>query len=149
MINRGLLMPEDERARRQAALYKVVTTHTSHTWAAILIRMLLSQIGTENTAHQTPYMEQSKLEASYNAASRRLLLFDYDVRSVLRTSYMDTDRCFFFGRFNRELSLPSSKPQAWPFLQSMPSRPWNDFLRTQRIWYTLSLAATVGSWSNI
>ncbi|KIM27999.1 glycosyltransferase family 20 protein [Serendipita vermifera MAFF 305830] len=66
------------RARRQAALYKVVTTHTSHTWAAILVRMLLSQIGTENTAHQTPYMEQSKLEASYNAAARRLLLFDYD-----------------------------------------------------------------------
>jgi trehalose 6-phosphate synthase/phosphatase len=80
MINRGLLMPEDERARRQAALYKVVTTHTSHTWAAVLVRMLLSQIGTENTAHQTPFMEQNKLEASYNSAKRRLLLFDYDVR---------------------------------------------------------------------
>jgi trehalose 6-phosphate synthase/phosphatase len=80
MINRGLLMPEDERARRQAALYKVVTTHTSHTWAAVLVRMLLSQIGTENTAHQTPFMEQSKLAAAYNAAKRRLLLFDYDVR---------------------------------------------------------------------
>lgn len=78
MINRGLLMPEDERARRQAALYKVVTTHTSHTWAAVLVRMLLSQIGTENTAHQTPFMEQSKLEVSYNSAKRRLLLFDYD-----------------------------------------------------------------------
>ena len=80
MINRGLLMPEEERTRRQAALYKVVTTHTSHTWAAVLVRMLLSQIGTENAAHQTPFMEQSKLESAYNAASRRLLLFDYDVR---------------------------------------------------------------------
>ncbi|KAG8796999.1 threalose-6-phosphate phosphatase, partial [Serendipita sp. 398] len=71
-------MPEEERASRQAALYKVVTTHTSHTWAAILVRMLLSQIGTENMAHHTPYMDQSSLEKSYATASRRLLLFDYD-----------------------------------------------------------------------
>ncbi|KAG8752066.1 threalose-6-phosphate phosphatase, partial [Serendipita sp. 396] len=78
MINRALLMPEEERASRQAALYKVVTTHTSHTWAAILVRMLLSQIGTENMAHHTPYMDQSSLEKSYATASRRLLLFDYD-----------------------------------------------------------------------
>ncbi|CCA75087.1 related to trehalose-6-phosphate phosphatase [Serendipita indica DSM 11827] len=67
-----------KRASRQAALYKVVTTHTSHTWAAILVRMLLSQIGTENTAHQTPYMDQSALETAYKTAKRRLLLFDYD-----------------------------------------------------------------------
>jgi hypothetical protein len=80
MINRGLLMPEDERARRQEALYKVVTTHTSHTWAAILVRMLLAQVGSENTAHHTPAMEQETLEAAYKGAKRRLLLFDYDVR---------------------------------------------------------------------
>lgn len=80
MINRGLLMPEEERARRQEALYKVVTTHTSHTWASILVRMLLSQVGSENTAHHTPFMEQETLEAGYKSAKRRLLLFDYDVR---------------------------------------------------------------------
>jgi trehalose 6-phosphate synthase/phosphatase len=79
MINRGLLMPEDEREARQAALYKVVTTHTSHTWAAILVRMLLSQIGTENAAHQTPLLDQTALVTSYKNAKRRLLLFDYDV----------------------------------------------------------------------
>lgn len=72
-------MPEEERASRHAGLYKAVITHTSHTWAAVLVRMLLSQIGTENTAHQTPFMDQMALNAAYQNANRRLLLFDYDV----------------------------------------------------------------------
>ncbi|CAG8744107.1 1544_t:CDS:2, partial [Acaulospora colombiana] len=71
-------MPEDEREARQAALYKVVTTHTSHTWAAVLVRMLLSQIATEHSAHQTPLLEQTALVTSYKNAKRRLFLFDYD-----------------------------------------------------------------------
>lgn len=84
MIHRGLLMPEEERAIRQEALYKVVTTHTSHTWAAVLVRMLLSQIGSENTAHHTPFMDHEALLKSYHSAKRRLLLFDYDVSLVFR-----------------------------------------------------------------
>jgi trehalose 6-phosphate synthase/phosphatase len=72
-------MSEEEKAQRQAALYKVVTTHTSHTWAAILVKMLLGHLGTENTAHQTPFMDQERLSASYHSAKKRLLLFDYDV----------------------------------------------------------------------
>lgn len=73
-------MSEAEKTQRQAALYKVVTTHTSHTWAAILVKMLLGQLGTENTAHQTPFMDQEKLTSAYHSAKKRLLLFDYDVR---------------------------------------------------------------------
>jgi hypothetical protein len=76
-------MPEEERASRHAGLYKAVITHTSHTWAAVLIRMLLSQIGMENTAHQTPFMDQGLLDTAYHNAKRRLLLFDYDVRFLL------------------------------------------------------------------
>ena len=72
-------MSEEEKAQRQAALYNVVTTHTSHTWAAILVKMLLGQLGTENTAHQTPFMDQEKLTSAYHSARKRLLLFDYDV----------------------------------------------------------------------
>lgn len=87
MINRGLLMPEEERIRRQKALYKVVTTHTSHTWAAVLVQMLLSQIGSENTAHQTPLLDQDALIGSYHSAKKRLLLFDYDV-SVAACRYL-------------------------------------------------------------
>ncbi|KAG2132110.1 glycosyltransferase family 20-domain-containing protein [Suillus clintonianus] len=34
-MNRGLVISEEEKASRHAALHKVVTTHTSHTWAAV------------------------------------------------------------------------------------------------------------------
>jgi trehalose 6-phosphate synthase/phosphatase len=73
-------MPEAEKAQRQAALYEVVTTHTSHHWAAVLVKMLLSQISTENTAHKTPYLDLEMLSNTYHKATKRLLLFDYDVR---------------------------------------------------------------------
>ncbi|THH12060.1 hypothetical protein EW145_g216 [Phellinidium pouzarii] len=77
-INRGLLMPEEEKHTRHAKLYKSVTTQTSHTWAAMLVRMLLSQMGTEHTAHSTPFLSQEKLHSMYIKAQRRLFLFDYD-----------------------------------------------------------------------
>ncbi|KAG2147518.1 glycosyl transferase, partial [Suillus clintonianus] len=34
-MNRGLVISEEEKASRHAVLHKVVTTHTSHTWAAV------------------------------------------------------------------------------------------------------------------
>ena len=76
-------MPKSEKIARHAKLYKSVTTHTSHTWAAMLVRMLLSQIGTEHTAHSTPFLEKDKLIDAYRKAKRRLFLFDYDVRRLL------------------------------------------------------------------
>lgn len=79
-MNQGLIMSEEEKARRHDSLYRVVTTHTSHTWAAVLVKMLLTQINTENTARQTPFIPSDKLQASYHSAEKRLLLFDYDVR---------------------------------------------------------------------
>ncbi|KAF8591323.1 glycosyltransferase family 20 protein [Ramaria rubella] len=77
-INRGLLMSETEKQLRHAALYKVVTTHTSHHWATVLVKMLLSQISIENTAHQTPYLDTEKMEKTYHKVKKRLMLFDYD-----------------------------------------------------------------------
>lgn len=73
-------MSEGEKHLRHAALHKVVTTHTSHHWAAVLVKMLLSQICVENTAHQTPHLDMTMLRNAYNKARKRLLLFDYDVR---------------------------------------------------------------------
>ncbi|KAH6908364.1 trehalose-6-phosphate phosphatase [Coprinopsis sp. MPI-PUGE-AT-0042] len=77
-INKGLLMSPQEKARRHEKLYKVVTTHTSHSWAAVLAKMLLEQIGKQGLARQTPYIPKDQLLNLYNKASKRLFLFDYD-----------------------------------------------------------------------
>lgn len=73
-------MEEAEKITRQAALYDIVRTHTSHTWAAVLVKMLLSAIGNDNTARKTPELDRALLKSKYTSAKRRLLMFDYDVR---------------------------------------------------------------------
>ncbi|KAJ6470386.1 hypothetical protein C8R45DRAFT_937298 [Mycena sanguinolenta] len=81
-INEGLLMSEPEKLARHEALHKVVTTHTSHTWAAVLVKMLLGQLGGkicwQETARRTPYIPREVLESRYHAAKKRLFFFDYD-----------------------------------------------------------------------
>ena len=79
-MHRGLLMSDAERDARHAALYKVVTTHTSHTWAALLAHMLLRQLGQQNMARQTPRIAKGRLARAYRDAKKRLFLLDYDVR---------------------------------------------------------------------
>ena len=86
-INRGLTMSPEEKTERHDKMYKVVNTHTSHSWAATLVRMLLKQMGLENVmARQTPFMEKNRLEECYLKAKKRLFLFDYDVGSTRRKS---------------------------------------------------------------
>ncbi|KAF8727565.1 hypothetical protein AX14_007273 [Amanita brunnescens Koide BX004] len=77
-INRGLLMSQPEKEVRHAKLYKVVTTHTSHTWAAVLVKQLLSLLSNHNQARQTPYIPKDRLVAQYEKAKKRLFLLDYD-----------------------------------------------------------------------
>lgn len=72
-------MSPAEKAARHAKLYKVVTTHTSHSWASILVKQLLGQVGRQGMARQTPYIPRSQLQSSYASAKKRLFLFDYDV----------------------------------------------------------------------
>ncbi|KAJ8516825.1 hypothetical protein ONZ45_g5903 [Pleurotus djamor] len=77
-MNRGLLMSEAEKAERHRKLYKVVSTHTSHHWASVLVKMLLGQMGGEGQARQTPYIPREVLNQKYKDAKKRLFLFDYD-----------------------------------------------------------------------
>ncbi|KAF8644929.1 hypothetical protein AX16_008211 [Volvariella volvacea WC 439] len=77
-INRGLLMSEQEKATRHARLYKVVTTHTSHHWASVLVKKLLGQMSGQGQARQTPYIPREVLNGRYKAAKKRLFFFDYD-----------------------------------------------------------------------
>lgn len=60
-INKGLLMSPKEKAARQERLYKVVTTHTSHTWAAVLVKMLLGLMDGQGQACQTLYITKEEL----------------------------------------------------------------------------------------
>ncbi|KAG6901620.1 hypothetical protein C0995_009893 [Termitomyces sp. Mi166 len=75
-------MSSEEKARRQAKLYKVVTTHTSHTWGALLVKMLLGQVDGKGQARMTPYIPRERLLGEYERAGRgqgkRLFLLDYD-----------------------------------------------------------------------
>lgn len=80
-MHRGLTMPEEEKLARHSKLYKIVTTQTSHTWGAMLNKMLLEQLGRQNLAKQTPFIPKNQLESHYLSAKKRLFLFDYDVRS--------------------------------------------------------------------
>lgn len=77
-MHRSLTMSDEEKLRRHQQLYKTVTTHTSHTWAAILGKKLLERLGTTNMARQTPYIPKGELERHYLKAKKRLFLFDYD-----------------------------------------------------------------------
>jgi trehalose 6-phosphate synthase/phosphatase len=73
-------MSVEDKQARQSALHKVVTTHTSYNWAAMLVKKLLEQVGAENTAHNTPVLDRAEMGSLYEKATKRLLLFDYDVR---------------------------------------------------------------------
>ncbi|KAH7928571.1 trehalose 6-phosphate phosphatase [Leucogyrophana mollusca] len=77
-MNRGLLMSRPDKLSRHQKLHKVVTTHTSHTWAAVLVKMLLGQINGRNTARRTPFIPKEHLMEHYEKAAKRLFLFDYD-----------------------------------------------------------------------
>ncbi len=81
-------MSPAEKAARHAKLYKVVTTHTSHSWAAILVKQLLGQLGRQGMARQTPYIPKDLLEKAYATATKRLFLFDYDVSTFILESFV-------------------------------------------------------------
>jgi trehalose 6-phosphate synthase/phosphatase len=72
-------MTIEDKETRQSALYKIVTTYTSYSWASMLVKKLLQQVGAENTAHNTPVLDRSLMTSLYEKASKRLMLFDYDV----------------------------------------------------------------------
>jgi trehalose 6-phosphate synthase/phosphatase len=91
-MHRGLTMPDSEKATRHAALYKSVATHTSHVWAAQLVRMLLGVVGARGLAKSTPVLPQPTISAHYASARKRLFLFDYDgtLTPIVKTPSMAT-----------------------------------------------------------
>jgi trehalose 6-phosphate synthase/phosphatase len=78
-IHKGLTMSDAEKADRHKALLDSIVGHTSHTWAATVLRLLLENVGSEHTAHQTPALDLAKVQGHYKKANKRLMMFDYDV----------------------------------------------------------------------
>lgn len=77
-MNRGLTMSQAEKEDRNAKLLRVVTTQTSHTWAAMLVKTLLGVMGGQNMARQTPVLPTVSMLQAYKSASKRLFMCDYD-----------------------------------------------------------------------
>ena len=80
-IDYALGMSAEEKAERQQKLYEVVGTHTSQTWAGVLVSMLLGVVGSVvGKARRTPELDRAFMRERYEGAGKRLLMFDYDVR---------------------------------------------------------------------
>ncbi|KAK7047301.1 hypothetical protein VNI00_006532 [Paramarasmius palmivorus] len=82
-MHRGLTMSPEEKLERHTKLMKVVTTQTSHSWAAMLVKMLLNQLtgGSHGVARRTPELPRDLLKEKYDTkegTGKRLFLFDYD-----------------------------------------------------------------------
>ncbi|PWN92236.1 hypothetical protein FA10DRAFT_266032 [Acaromyces ingoldii] len=77
-INYALKMPHEERESRHDDLYHQVVSHTSHTWAASLVKLLVQRILGEQSAHFTPPLNRSLLVQRYKEAGKRMFLLDYD-----------------------------------------------------------------------
>jgi trehalose 6-phosphate synthase/phosphatase len=86
-INKGLSMSESEKHERHDILHDSIVGHTSHTWAATVLKQLLENVGGEHQAHQTPALDATKLTSAYKSAKKRLMLFDYDVCSGLLAAW--------------------------------------------------------------
>ena len=153
-INQGLLMDPAEKIERHAKLYKVVTTHTSHSWAAVLVKMLLGQMGLQGMARQTPYIPKEKLEGLYEKAKKRLFLFDYDVCYFfffirLSLSGSKIPLLLLLLNFLRELFHRLSKSHQQPSHLPKHSKRSRSYLLTREIWCTSFQEGIVRFWSSI
>ena len=128
-INRGLTMSDAEKAERHTALLDSIVGHTSHTWAATVLRLLLENVGSEHTAHQTPGLDLGKVQGMYKKANKRLLMFDYDVsfsslstELPLQQKQGDADMCLGHSNAHRQSPLASSPHRAHPFCHRQARR---------------------------
>ncbi|GAC96807.1 glycosyltransferase [Pseudozyma hubeiensis SY62] len=77
-IDYALRLTEEEKRARHDQLYHQVVMHTSHTWAAGLVKQLLTRLHNEHSAHLTPPLDRKEMVEKYRNAKKRLLLLDYD-----------------------------------------------------------------------
>ncbi|CDK28967.1 unnamed protein product [Kuraishia capsulata CBS 1993] len=77
-INECLLMPSSTKASLEQKLYAQVTNNTIQDWTSKFILHLLGTLKNTQNVKGTPYLNKPLVLNNYNAAHRRLFLFDYD-----------------------------------------------------------------------
>ncbi|KAJ1018909.1 hypothetical protein NDA16_004712 [Ustilago loliicola] len=77
-IDYALRLADEEKRARHDQLYHQVVMHTSHTWAAGLVKQLLTRLHSEHSAHLTPPLDRKEMVDNFRKAKKRLLLLDYD-----------------------------------------------------------------------
>ncbi|GAA5948627.1 hypothetical protein JCM3765_004948 [Sporobolomyces pararoseus] len=77
-INDCLTASMEERSERHALLHEAVMTQTAAVWAHTNILKLLESLQGEQATQNTAPLDLDAVVTKYKAASKRLLLFDYD-----------------------------------------------------------------------
>lgn len=77
-IDYGLKLNEKEKIERHDSLHHQVISHTSHSWAASLVKQVLVRLMSEHSAHFTPPLKRELMVQQFKKANKRLLLLDYD-----------------------------------------------------------------------
>lgn len=77
-IDYALRLTDEEKRARHDQLYHQVVMHTSQTWAAGLVKQLLTRLQSEHSVHLTPPLDRKQMVDNFRKAKKRLLLLDYD-----------------------------------------------------------------------
>ncbi|TPX38339.1 hypothetical protein SmJEL517_g00320 [Synchytrium microbalum] len=77
-IHEALTMSQEEKFNKQQQLYDHVVNHTALFWAASFVSQLREVTRIPMQSKSTPILDEAKLLSKCQAATQRLLMFDYD-----------------------------------------------------------------------
>ncbi|KAI1339697.1 glycosyltransferase family 20-domain-containing protein [Xylariaceae sp. FL0016] len=77
-INEALTMTPEYRSSMQTNLYNHVTSQNVQSWIAKFLRKLVGTLAASHNEHSTPVLNRTAMFQQYNAARKRLFMFDYD-----------------------------------------------------------------------
>ncbi|GMM33096.1 trehalose-phosphatase [Saccharomycopsis crataegensis] len=77
-INDCLHMPVVQKVSLEKQLFKTVSINTNQYSTNKFLRHLIDDLGSSHECHSTPPLNRPKMLKSYNDATKRLFLFDYD-----------------------------------------------------------------------
>ena len=107
-LDQALSMGDKEREERSQSLYERVKTHNVQNWSNSFIRRLLGNLEEFDDRFATPVLDRSAVYERYQAAGKRLFMFDYD--GTLTPIVQDPNSAVPSDRVIRTLKLLASDP---------------------------------------